>query len=97
MLSFEDIQKQCKTAEATVEIEAWGGEVKIRQLTVAETADVVKSQTDGDSAMSTIKLVSYALVEPKMTVKKILSLPAEAFEGIRQIAEALSNLESPKK
>ncbi|MBL4730282.1 MAG: hypothetical protein JKY28_02690 [Sulfurimonas sp.] len=97
MLTLEDIEKICKTKEGTVNIEAWGGEVKIRQLTVAETAEVVKTQTAGDGAMSTIKMASFALVEPKMSVKKMLSLPAEAFEGIAEIVKAVGELQEPKK
>lgn len=97
MLSFEDIQSKCKTTEKTVEIDAWGGEVKIRQLSVSESADVIATQSRGDGAMAMVKTAAYALVEPKMTVKKILALPQDAFDGLREIVEALGEMDEPKK
>lgn len=96
MLSLEDIQNQSKMATATVEIEAFGGEVKIQQLTVAQSAEIFNLQQKGDAAMSLLRTASYALVEPKLTVKKLLALPDSAFDGIREIVDAVGELQEPK-
>lgn len=97
MLSLEDIQSQCKTTEKTVKIKAWGGDVKIRQLTVKESSDVLTSQLAQDGAMAMIKTASFALLEPKMSIDKIQDLSQEAFEGIREVVEAVGELSEVKK
>lgn len=97
MLSFEDIQASSKTVEKTVEIDAWGGEVKIKQLTIAESADVIATQAKGEQVLSMAKTASYALVEPKMSVKKLIALPQDSFEGIAEIVNAVAELAEPKK
>lgn len=97
MLSLDDIQNQCKTAESTVQIDAWDGEVKIRQLTVAESANVISTQNRGDQATAMVMTASFALVEPKASVKKLQGLSQEAFEGIKEIVEAVGDLGEPKK
>ncbi len=97
MLSFDDIQQQCKTAESTVQIDAWNGEVKVRQLTVAESAEVIATQAKGDHATAMVKTASFALVEPRMSVKKLQDLPQSAFDAIKEIVEAVGELGEPKK
>jgi len=95
MLSLDDI-KGAKTKEAVVHIDGWGGEVRIRQLTVAESSEVAALQGRGEHAAALVRLASFALVEPRMSVRDINALPADAFEAIREIADAVGEIEGPK-
>ena len=97
MLDLAAIEGQYKTSEKVVRIEAWDGDVKIRQLTVAESAEVMAAQSSGDAALAMVKTASFALVEPKLSEKKIKALPQESFEAIGEIVEAVGALSEPKK
>lgn len=96
-LTIEEIQERAKTSEDTVEIESWGGEVKIRTLTVAQGREVAALYNKGDRVGSVVRTVYYGLVEPKVTLKQLDKLASRAgMNGINEIAQAISELDSPK-
>lgn len=47
MLELKDIQNLHKTAEKTIKVKAWNGEVRIRQLTTAERLQVTDITLEG--------------------------------------------------
>lgn len=97
MLKLSDIQKKHSTAEKTIKVEAWGGDVKIRDLTVAESADVVATRMRGEAGMSVVKTASYALIEPAMTVADISAMSEDAFDGVSEIVKAIGEFKPEKK
>lgn len=112
-LSRENIIGKYKAESKTVNVKAWGGDVVIRKLRVAEAnavqavmlkdmelTDVKDSKVEvsiGRANEAAILAVSFALVEPKLTVKDLNELPADAMEGVTQIKDALDNWDKPKK
>ena len=97
MLDLKAIQKKYQTSETTVDVKAWGGEVKIRQLTVSESAEVAHTSARGEGVNAMVKNVAFALVEPSITFDELSKLPGDSFEGIKEINDALSELNEPKK
>jgi len=84
MLSKDEILSACSNLN-TREVEAFGGTVKVRDLTIKEAAEVSTEQND---LVAMVKSVSYALVEPRMTVKEletISSLHAKDFAAILKV------------
>lgn len=93
------------TEEKVVNIKAWGGEVKIRPLTIAERNEVINLlQKDGD--INNAKIASlieaqvltahFALVEPKISPDELKALPEKAFEGVKEICEEVDRLNVKK-
>lgn len=97
MLDLQAIQKQCQTSQTTLNVEAWKGDVKIRQLTVAQSAEVVELSSKGQHVQAMVRGVSFSLVEPVISFQDLSELSGDAFEGIREINEALGKLNEPKK
>lgn len=98
MLKFEDIKAQAKTEKKTIKVKAWGGgEVEIRSLTIAETADIAATQMRGEGGMAMVKTASYALVEPIMSINDISNLDRELFDGVKEIVDAMEGFVKPKK
>ena len=110
MLNINDIKASHATKETTVEVKAWGGEVRVRQLTAAERAEVVSIMQGGSSlvdgkmevnignlTMARIAEASFALVDPAMSRDEIASLGESAIEGVHEICEALAEFGKPKK
>lgn len=97
MLKLKDIQKKYVTAEKTVKIDAWGGEVKIRQLTVDQSAEAVFARGTGGNTATMIKTAAFALVEPEMSEENIRALSDPAFKGIIEIVTAVGSFSEPKK
>lgn len=109
MLNLKDIQNLCQTQEKVITIKAWNGDVKIRELTTKQRAEVIEvmqgnSEIDekgtnlklSNLTKSQILLAHYALVEPAMSLKDIENLSESAFEGIREINEAVEKLSKKK-
>lgn len=107
MLNLSDIQTFCKTEEKTVKIKAWNGEVRIRQLSTAQRAEVVEIiQGEGGVSNENIKFSNvikaqiltahYALVEPNLTTKQLEALPEAAFEGVKEICDEIDKLNKKK-
>ncbi|MCR8685219.1 hypothetical protein [Campylobacter ureolyticus] len=105
MLELKDLQTNFAVKEKVIKIKAWNGEVKIRELTTKERSQIVEVM-QGDSIIdekgSTLKLSNltkaqiltahYGLVEPSLSTKDIESLSESAFEGIKEINEAIEGL-----
>ena len=110
MLKIEDIRKKHPTQEKTVTIKAWGGDVRIRQLTIGERAEVMGMMMAGDTkvigdkvqanagqyAKSRMLAASFALVEPQISYDELSGL-AGAMEAVDEIYEALNEFDAPKK
>lgn len=110
MLKIEDIRKKHPTQEKTVTIKAWGGDVRIRQLTIGERAEVMGMMMSGDGkvvgkkihtnagqyAKSRILAASFALVEPSISYDELSALP-DAMDAVNEINEALNEFDAPKK
>ncbi|MDD5406013.1 MAG: hypothetical protein PHE73_03605 [Sulfurovaceae bacterium] len=87
--------------------------VKIKKLTIKQDDEVqamlmnnasANDLKDGKLEVSVSLLqksqwlaVSYALVEPRLTVDEISSLPTDAFAGVSEIYDALQEWGKPKK
>lgn len=97
MLTAEQIASMAKTEEAVVKIEAWdGGEVKVRQLTVAEGREVNKLLSSGDAIGASVRVAFYGLVEPKMSMKQLEKMAAgSGIAGINEINVAIGNIDDP--
>ncbi len=67
------------------EIEAFGGTIVIRDLTVKEMMDVTS-----DDELSMLKMVSSAMVEPKLSVKELEGLGSSALDDLTKIVTALT-------
>ncbi|WP_170019187.1 hypothetical protein [Campylobacter sp. RM16190] len=105
MLNLESIKQSVCTDEKVVKIKAWGGEVKIRPLTIAERIKATEvfqqsSETTNvkivDVLEAQILTAHFALVEPKLSIAEIKELPEEAYAGIRQISEEVEKLNAKK-
>lgn len=68
------------------EIEAFGGKVTIRNLTVKEMLNV--SELEGIDAM--FKMVSCAMVKPQMTVSELESISGSEVDELTKIVEAVT-------
>ena len=68
------------------EIEAFGGKVKIRNLTIKEVKEVSKSSNDFENM---VKVVHYALIDPKLSIEDIESLGSEHTKDLASIVEAV--------
>lgn len=97
MMTAEQITSIAKTAEAVVKIEAWdGGEVKIRQITVAEGREVNNLVASGDAIGAAIRVAFYGLVEPKMSMKELEKMATgPGLAGINEINVAIGNMDDP--
>lgn len=95
--------------EKVVKIKAWDGEVKIRELTTKQRSEIIEIM-QGDSLLdekgSSLKLSNlikaqiltahYGLVDPALSIKDIENLSESAFEGIKEINEAIESLSKKK-
>jgi len=86
--------------------------VEIRKLTIKEQADVnsllygnlsIEEAQEGTAHIditavqeAQILSVSYALVNPQLSVDEIKSMPSDFLEGIGEISEALNSWSNPK-
>jgi len=70
------------------EVEAFGGTVKVRDLTIKE-AGIVAEATDEFKQM--LLTVSFALVEPKMSVEDLETMTARAAEDFAKIIKAVAS------
>ena len=68
------------------ELEAFGGTIIIRNLTVKEMIEV--SELEGVSAM--FKMVSCAMVKPKMNVKELEAFSGMYVDDLTKIVEAVT-------
>lgn len=110
MLKFEDIQKKHPTQEKTITVKAWGGDVRIRQLTIGERSEVMAMMMSGDGkvvrdkiranagqyAKSRILAASFALVEPAISYDDLSALSG-SMDAVNEINEALNEFDTPKK
>lgn len=69
------------------EIEAFGGTVKVRELTVKEAGMIA----DATGATASLMAVSFALVEPAMSVEELELLPAAFADDFAKIIEAITS------
>jgi len=100
-----------KTETKTIEID--GKKLTIRKLTNKEANEVqevmlsdasTKELQNGEVKISVGKLrkvqmmtVSYALVEPKMSIEDLENLSEDSFELIQKIYEKVQDFDKPKK
>ncbi|WP_345993764.1 hypothetical protein [Sulfurimonas sp. HSL-1716] len=98
MLTIDDISKKfTKTSETTIKVKAWGGEVKVRELTLAEAADVNIERTKKDYVMVVTKTVYYALVEPAIPLDDLKKMKEGVFDGIKEIYDEINKSDVPGK
>ena len=64
------------------EIEAFGGKVTIRSLTVKEAGEIIQIE---DEYKSMLVSVSFALIDPKMSIEDLEKLPAKCAEDFNKI------------
>lgn len=95
-----------------VEVPAWGGTVKIQKLTIKEKTEIEsilyanasqKELSKGSFKIdlsqmmaAQIKSISYALVEPSMSIEELEGLTGEAIEGLKQLAKEIDDFNTPK-
>lgn len=109
MLELKNLQEIYKTKEKVVTIKAWGGDVKIKELTTKQRSEIVEvmqgdSQIDEKGAglklsnltKAQVLTAHYALVEPAMSIKDIENLSESAFEGIKEINDEVEKLSKKK-
>ena len=70
----------------TKDLKVMGGTVKVKELTIAEAGRVADAV--GSDAM--LLAVSFALVEPAMTVEELATLPATYADDFAKIIEAVT-------
>ena len=113
MLNKEMLLGKFERKQKTIKVKAWGGEVVIQQLSIKEKSEIEAMiygnatpeelregtfKIDMNALVaSRIKAVSYALVEPKLSIEDLESLTGEAGEGINEVHSALEELNTPKK
>jgi len=68
------------------DVEAFGGTVKIRNLTIKEMLKF--SGFDGEESM--LEMAAMCMVEPKMTAKELGSLGTDSLNEVVKIIEALN-------
>lgn len=98
-----------KSETKVVKVKALGGEeVTIREMSYKESVDFSKRLFKGmgddgqpifePSEFLSIKAekVASCMVEPKMSIKELLALPASAGEAINEIAEAIDSFSGKK-
>lgn len=86
----------------TIRVEAWGDEVKIRPLTIAESFEVYslisefeksKGKDFNSFIKGQIKAASYALVEPTFSEDELSAIKdAKTFEGVSFIFNEISKM-----
>lgn len=94
----------------TIFIKAWGNEVRIRPLSIAENVEVLSTlgALNGTElskeAPNAKKLIDaqllcahYALVEPTFSLDELKNLSASAFGGIAEIFGAVNEMANEKK
>lgn len=105
MLKLQNIKENFSAEEKVVNVKAWGGEVKIRPLTIAERNEVIATmQKDGaqekvglaDFIAAQIKTAHFALVDPKISEEELKALPERAFEGVKEICDEVEKLNAKK-
>lgn len=113
MLDKNALLGKFKRNEKTIQVKAWGDEVKIQQLSIKEKSEIEaliygnatpKELEKGSFKIdikllmaSRMKAVSYSLVEPLMSVDDLESLIGEASEGINEIYKEIEEYNVPKK
>lgn len=111
MLKINEILGINKINEKVVKIPSWGGEVKIRPLSIKERGEVI-SVLQGDvdindewkpsnislSAITKAQILTahYALIEPKISVSELEDMPESAFAGIKEICDEVEKLNAKK-
>lgn len=68
------------------ELQAFGGKILIRDLTVKEMMEV--SELDGTDAM--FKMISSAMVKPKMTTEELEAFSGMYVDDLTKIVEAVT-------
>lgn len=97
MIDLKDLQAKYPIEEKQVKIKAWGGDVKIKRLTLEETSKYFHiKETDG-AIEGMITAVSYALVDPKINTNDLNSLNESSFEGVQEIFDELMEFTNTKK
>ncbi|MFT7880713.1 MAG: hypothetical protein ABXS91_10005 [Sulfurimonas sp.] len=113
MITKSGLRKEFGTRTKKIEVKAWGGEVEIKRLSIAENneaqsvllkdmavSDVQGGQVEvsiGQSQASAVISVAYALVNPRMTAEELGSLDSDGMEGVTEIKTALDEWDTPKK
>lgn len=113
MLNKEALLEKFKRNTKTVKVKAWGGEVVIQQLSIKEKSEIEAMiygnatpeelqkgtyKIDMNAFISSrIKAVSYALVEPILSLEDLETLTGEASEGINEVHKAIEEFNVPKK
>lgn len=100
MTNAKDIFDNASFEEGTVEVEAWGGEIKIRELNARQAGKVVTmSETDG--LRSNALAVAYAVIDDNgkrvftdAQVEKILD--KLRVQDIAEVAMAVMKLSNPE-
>lgn len=111
MLEISEILDLNKVNEKVVKIPAWGGEVKIRPLSIKERSEVI-SVMQGDATLNNegkpsfislsaitkaqILTAHYALIEPKISVSELENMPEAAFSGVKEICDEVEKLTAKK-
>ena len=93
------------TTEKTVRIEALNADIKLRELTMAESDSFNKRLLKGYSGKGDPEInmeeatqinyekVALCLIEPKMTVEQLQALPSSASKAINQIVKIIDGRE----
>jgi len=83
-MTLKDIQGFAPKNER--QIEAFGGTITIRDLTIKETKKATSLKDEDILA----QMVSFAMVDPKMTVDQIEALGIKAIDELTKVVEALN-------
>lgn len=104
ILSLEDIQATEDLGEQTVEVQEWGGAVKIRGLAHGEVVDIFREldlEVDDSGNLRVpaaragewqLALVAAGLVEPEVDEEALSSLSAKSTKAIARVSDAISEL-----
>ena len=112
MLDKDSILEKFALQTKTVQIEAVGGEVKIKKLTIAQRQEVNdllfgESKIAASGKQMEIEVtrynkaaklaVSHGLIEPKLTMREIEKLSEDANDFINEVFNAIQEFDEPKK
>ena len=100
MLSADDIWAAHDIREDVVSVPEWGGNVRIRALTLEQMATLAnratKRQPNGQEAIdretSVALTLVYGMIEPKLSEKDVPKLLAKSANAVTRIVQAITAL-----
>lgn len=87
-MTLDDIKRL--SSLNTRKIEAFGGEVTIRDLSIKEMREITSME---DDSKILVHMVSHAMVDPKMSIEDIDSLGMTALPHLTKIVNSLNGTE----